>query len=116
MMLVTLQQGKDHLRRPASTAEDNDITLKIHAASAVVVNYLDDGATFLDSAGDLPVDSAGEALDVPYEVQAATLLMLGELYENRGGGGGVINPAFGGGSLPAPVVALLYPLRIPTAL
>lgn len=117
MKLVTLQQAKDHLRRPASAAEDDDLTLKIHAASAVVINYLDDGATFLDSNGDLPVDSNDEAIGVPYEVQAATLLMVGDLYENRGGGGGgVINPAYSGNNLPAVVVALLYPLRVPTAL
>lgn len=113
MMLVTLQQGKDHLRRPVSTAEDDDITLKIHAASAIVVNYLDDGATFLDSAGDLPVDSAGEGIDVPYEVKAATLLMLGELYVNRGGGQ---SESFSDAHLPPAVKSLLYPLRIPTAL
>jgi hypothetical protein len=113
MMLVTLQQAKDHLRRPASSADNSDLTLKIHAASAVVLNYLEEGATFLDSAGDLPVDSNGDALDVPYEVQAATLLMVGELYMNRGGSE---NKTFSDSDLPAPVKSLLYPLRVPTAL
>jgi len=112
MMLVTLQQASDHLRRD-TTADDNDLTLKIHAASAAVMNYIQgpgiDG--FTDSAGDVFVDSNGEPLDVPWEVKAATLLMVGYLYKNRDDNA---DDAFDRGYLPRPVTALLYPLRDPS--
>lgn len=114
MMLVTLQQASDHLRRDTSD-DDNDLTLKIHAASAAVLNYLDEGAeSFLDSAGDVLVDSNGDPTGVPFEVQAATLLLIGEFYKNRGGmQEGEIDQKWGYGYLPRSVVALLYPLRDP---
>lgn len=113
MMLVTLQQASDHLRRD-TTDDDTDLTLKVHAASAAVLNYLGAGATFLDSSGAVQTDSNGDPVDVPFEVQAATLLLVGEFYKNREGEqGGEIEPSHGYGYLPRPVVALLYPLRDP---
>lgn len=109
MMLVTLQQASDHLRRDTD-ADDADLTLKIHAASAAVLNYLSVGADrFLDSSGEMITDSAGDPVDIPYEVQAAVLLMVGTLYKDRDA-----SDAFERGYLPAPVTALLYPLRTPT--
>lgn len=112
MMLVTLQQASDHLRRDTN-ADDNDLTLKVHAASAAVMNYIQgpgiDG--FTDSAGDVFVDSAGDPLDVPYEIQAATLLMVGYLYKNRDENA---DGAFDRGYLPAPVTALLTSFRDPS--
>lgn len=112
MMLVTLQQASDHLRRDTA-ADDNDLTLKIHAASAAVMNYIQgpgiDG--FTDSFGDIFVDSAGDPLDVPYAVQAATLLMVGYLYRLRDNNG---DGDFDRGYLPMPVTALLTPYRCPS--
>lgn len=112
MMLVTLQQASDHLRRD-TTADNTDLTLKIHAASGMVMNYIQgpgiDG--FTDSFGDVFVDSQGEPLDVPYEVQAATLLMVGYLYKNRDENA---DGAFDRGYLPAPVCAILTPFRDPS--
>jgi hypothetical protein len=110
MMLVTLEQAKQHLRVDFDD-EDGDITLKIHAASGAVMNYLKSGAdAFLDSAGDLVTDSNGDPVGVPFEVQAATLLMTGYLYKDRDQNS---DGAFSMGYLPAPVTALLYPLRDP---
>lgn len=112
MMLVTLDQGKSHLNVDLDlTAQDADITLKIHAASSAVINYLKSGkAIFLNSQGDLAIDSKGDPVGVPFEVQAATLLMLGFLYKDRDENA---EGAFERGYLPMPVTALLYPLRDP---
>lgn len=112
MMLVTLQQASDHLRRD-TTADDNDLTLKIHAASGMVMNYIQgpgvDG--FTDSAGDVFVDSNDDPIFVPYEVQAATLIMVGYLYKNRDQNA---DDAFDRGYLPAVVTAILCPFRDPS--
>lgn len=112
MMLVTLQQARDHLRSD-TTADDNDLTLKIRGASRAVARYLKTAgmASFTDSAGDVMEDSAGEPIGVPEDVQDATLLLIGYLSRNRDGDE---ERAFQMGFLPAPVTALLYPLRDPT--
>lgn len=101
MMLVTRQQAADHLRIDDLASEVEDLDLKIMAASAVVLDYLEmDEADFLDS------DSDG-ALDVPWQIKAATLLLLGDMYRFRDGG----SPAYSEALLPSPVRALLYPLK-----
>jgi hypothetical protein len=106
-MLITLAQARAHLRVDGD-ADANDLTLKIHAASAVVLNYLKSGVERLyDSAGFIPLDSAGDP-DVPYEVYAATCLMLGYLYKQRDE-----STDFQMGFVPPAVTALLYPLRDP---
>jgi hypothetical protein len=111
VMLVSLQQAKDHLRVDGS-ADDNDLTLKIHAASGAVLNYIRNGAdAFTDSAGEAIVDSNDNPIGIPYEVQAATLLMLGYLYRMRDNNEG---GEFEMGYLPKPVTALLYPYRVPS--
>lgn len=126
MMLVTLQEASEHLRRD-TTDDDQDLTLKIHAASAAVLNYLkreslayeperdSSGNVIRDEDGfPIPVlDDDGDPI-VRFEVRAAVLLMLGELYKNREGEqGGEIPTQWGYGYLPRPVVSLLYPLRDP---
>src|SRR3989304_10178499 len=117
MMLVSLNKGKQHLRMDHD-AEDDMITTYIQAASAAVLNYLKSGkdafldSTNLDSSGEVEVDSDDEPVGIPFEVQAATLLMLGYLYKNRDNNDG-IEGAFGQGTLPMPVTALLSPLRDP---
>lgn len=111
MMLVTLQQASDHLRRDTS-ADDADLTLKIQAASQAVIDYMKNGATFIDSSGDAEYDSAGEALGVPKNVQIAVLLMTGILYKAREGENTVDDwYEFG---LPKAVQNILYGRRTPT--
>lgn len=114
MMLVTLQEASDHLRLD-SDADEADVLLKIRAASAAVRRYLKDASPFeLDSNGDPVTDSNGDTV-VLFEVRAAVLMMLGELYKNREGDqGGEVPSQWGYGYLPRPVVALLYPLRHPS--
>ena len=126
MMLVTLQQASDHLRRD-TTDDDTDLTLKIAAASNAVLTYLRNTSyayvPTVDSAGQIVRDSAGypvPALDsagektVLQDVQFATLLLVGEFYKSREGEqDGAIETQWGYGYLPRAVVALLYPYRDP---
>lgn len=110
-LLVSLQQAKDHLRIDTDDG-DNDLTLKIHAASAAVLNYIRNGADeFTDSSGEAIVNSNDEPQGIPYEVQAATLLMLGYLNKDRDGDP---DKAYEHGYLPKPVMSLLYPHRTPS--
>lgn len=96
--------------------DDAHITLLVNAASAAVIDYLKSGAdAFLDSSGEVQIGSSnGEPIGVPFNVQAATLIMTAEMYKNREAEqDGEIDPQWGYGYLPRPVVALLYPLRDP---
>lgn len=110
-MLVSLEQARAHLR--ADTTDGNlDLELKIKGASAAVLRYISNGAdSFTDSAGDVFEDSNGVALDIPEDVQSATLFLIGYLDRNRDGDE---DKAFERGYLPAPVTALLYPYRDPS--
>lgn len=129
VMLVTLEQASEHLRRD-TTDDDADLTLKIQAASNGVVNYLKNemlayqydvdvqGIPVLDSSGDLIylIDSAGDYV-ARQEVQAAVLMIIGVFYADRSpqaymekGG----EPRLGNMSLPKAVHWLLDPLRTPS--
>lgn len=121
VMYVTLQQARDHLYLD-TTDNDNDVTLKIKAASGAVRNYLKSWSPYepeYDSNGDIEYDSAGDiiyALDsagdkiVRSEVQQATLILLGIFYKDRDG---EMADKWQHGYLPMPVMSLLYPLRDP---
>lgn len=113
-MLVSLQQASDHLRRD-TTDDNNDLTLKIQAASQAVLNYIDE-QSFLNSSGQPDYDSAGNPQNVPYPIQAAVLLILGDLYADRDGQNfrdGGSHPRLGDIILPRAVHFLLDPYRIP---
>lgn len=121
MEYVTLERAKAHL----GMDHDEDDTLigaYIVAASGAVKNYLKSASAYeverdsnddpvLDSNGDTEYirDSSGDKV-VALPVQQATLLLIGHFYKDRDE-----NPdgAFAQGYLPAPVTALLYPLRDP---
>lgn len=108
MMLVTLQQAKNHLRVD-NDEQDNEIAMYAEGASDAVINYL----TAMNSeAADAYLDSAGEAIDelVPSVIKNATLIMIGYLFRHRDDNEG---EAFERGYLPKPVTALLFPLRDP---
>lgn len=115
-MLVTLTEAKSHLRVDTSD-EDTHITLLVHAASGAVLNYIESSnPDYLDSAGDVIEDSNGLPIGIPFEVQAATLLLIGYLYKDRDNNG--LYKMNGGGNfehgyLPRPVIALLYHYRYP---
>lgn len=104
MMFITLEEAKAQLRVDTDT-DDIDIELKIHAASGAVRNYL-------KASADVYFDEGGSVIPeaVPFEVKAATQIMLGYLYKDRDEDP---SGAFEQGFLPRPVTALLYPLRTP---
>ena len=105
--LITLAEAKTQLNI-VSDDEDAKLALLIPAASAAVANYLKgqaDGLLGLDTAGE--IDPFG---DVPPVIRKATALLVGYLLENLDSD---TEKAFERGYLPAPVTALLYPLRDP---
>lgn len=98
-MLVTRQQAADHLRIDDVASEVGDLDLKIQAASGVVLDYLE--MTIEDF-----TDSDDE-VSVPYQIKAATLLLLGDMYRYRD----TSSPTYSEAFLPPAVRALLYPLK-----
>lgn len=114
VMLVTLQQASDHLRRD-SADDDALLTIMIKAASSAVINYLK-VVDFLDSAGDVYTDSAGDP-DVPAPIMQATLIIVGMLYADRDAPdfrAGNAGTRLGDNPLPRTVLFLLDPYRKPT--
>lgn len=122
MMLVTLEEAKEHLY-VIHDDDDDLITNQIKASSGIVINFLktkrglyepeydENGDLVLDSNDDtVPVvDSSGQKL-IREEVRAATLIMIGVLYRDRDG---AEMQKWQTGFLPPTVTALLYPLRDP---
>lgn len=110
-MLVSLREARNHLRVD-DDCDDDDITLKIKAASEAVLDYIGadwpwlvDGAPLKDAAGD-PICS--------FRVKAAVLFFVGEMYLNRESSqGGEVPTQWGYGYLPRPVIAMLYSMRDP---
>lgn len=105
---VTLQQAKRHLRI-AYGDEDDDLDDKIQQASAIIIDYLktpDHGWT------DAQNGSPSTRSTAPMVVQAATLLMLANMWEFREG---EAEPKYeaADGYLPKAVTALLHRLRHP---
>lgn len=101
-MLVDVDMAKERLRIDHD-AEDDTLELLINGASAAVLNYLKLAHDHYD-------DSNGDIVDVPYEVQNATLLLVGIILRDPAG---VEMKDWEMGYLPKPVMALLYPLRDP---
>lgn len=88
LMLISLEQAKTHLRVDNS-AEDGDIELKVKAATKMIERYLGQEKFFsvveVDSSGEIVLDSAGEPMGVPEDLQAACSLLTGLLYSDRDG-------------------------------
>lgn len=101
-MIVSLEQVKDHLRIDHD-AEDADLTLKIQAASLMILEYV------RRSESDYEQDS-DDVLDVPYSMKMACLIMVGILYRDRDG---TESDKWQQGYLPFSVTALIYNLRDP---
>jgi len=116
--LVTLAQAKQRIRLD-HTLDDADINLMIDAASGAVLQYIGDTQyQFLDTGGDLvDLDPATEqaAIRALHVVKQATLVLITDWDKNRDGvNSAIVDPKWGYGYLPRPVVAILYPLRDPT--
>lgn len=76
--LVTMDQAKNHLRI-TSVQFDADISDKLAAATAIIIDYL----TRRDATWNATMD-AWTVDDVPKSIQAAVLVQLGELWRKRG--------------------------------
>lgn len=109
-MLITLDEAKAQLSVDYEAADDQ-VTFYIHAASAVVLNYLKDARYgFTDTSGEVLTDSSGAALTPP-EVKLAVLVLIDEFFKHRGSDGG---KEAGWNFAPPPVViALLHQIRDP---
>jgi hypothetical protein len=110
--LVTFDEAVLHLHLDGTVDSNGDagLELMITSASRMVLNHLKDGADdYLDSDGQVLEDSNGDP-DVPAEVKHATLFLLGYLWRKRDEDEA---GEFAGGRLPAPVRAILGPLRDP---
>ncbi|MGA8121322.1 head-tail connector protein [Rouxiella badensis] len=106
IMLVTLQEAKDHLRIDEDDG-DPDLTLKIQGASAALLSYI-------QGSRDLIVNSAGELIEETNELsrmKSALLVLLGYMDRNRGGEEG---EKLSQGNLPFAVTMLIYDLRQPS--
>lgn len=106
MMLVTEQEVRDQLR--IDDDSDADLTLKIQAASEVVVDYIGGEPDWLPGAPDT----------TPARVKQAVLVTVGWMYRERDGSNEyAVDTQFGYGyALPKAATALLYSLRKPTVL
>lgn len=101
MGLMTLDEAKEHLNPPGDI-DDNKIERQIIEATVIVLRHCK-----------LPLDSyqstAGDPnTDVPPDLRAAALLVLGSLYDNADGQSPDKEP------LSPAVKALLMPWRKPT--
>lgn len=117
-MIVTRQQAMDHLRIDDATAEADDLDLKIYAASAVVLAYIeqeasdyvvDDSESSSDSSSDSTSSGGGGVPEYvwPYELQAATLFLVGDMHRYRDSD----IPTYSEALLPPVVRAILYSLK-----
>lgn len=119
-MIVTRQQAMDHLRIDDATAEADDLDLKIYAASAVVLDCIEQTAAYYevdessdDSSSNSDSDSSSNdtdgnsEYDWPYQIQAAVLLLVGDLHRHRDSE----MPRYSEATLPPAVRALIYPLK-----
>lgn len=78
--LVTLTQGKLHLNIVLTdTSHDTDIAFKISQASEIVMDYIKVKVV----PDEWTVNTSPVFYEIPALIQAATLLVLGELYFNR---------------------------------
>lgn len=97
--LITLEQAKLHLRIDTD-AEDNDLNLKIAAASQAIAQYL---------------KWTVQPTPVPELVSQACLMLVGYMYRERDGSNESAVPSqYGYGYLPLGVTAILYSFRKPS--
>jgi hypothetical protein len=89
--LIEFDEAKTHLRL-TGTNVDADLSTKVAAASAIVLNYLKidfDASPFAWPWAD-EVDTPEE---IPANVKAATLLVLGKIWWDREGAGDPLSDA-----------------------
>lgn len=107
VQIITLDQVKAALRID-HTDDDTLLEALIDASTGAVINYLKGQAEVL-----IPISSGsseGDLVTTNPEIQQAAILLVGIWYRNPDGDQ---EKNFERGYLPAPVTALLYPLRDP---
>ena len=107
--MINLEEAKRHLRIDFED-DDADVALKLTLASAIVADYIGGAAyqdvVFEDYATEAEYDAAYRAATLKNNVaDAATLLVLGELYANREALADPLSPT---------VKAILERLRVPS--
>lgn len=107
MSFVTREEVKAALRiLPDENDDDALLDGLIEAATGAVVRYLKSAADqYLDSGGSVP-----SGVEIPGVIKTATIMLVGYLFRNPDQDP---DKNFERGYLPAPVTALLYPLRDP---
>lgn len=121
MMLITLAQARAQIRSD-DTYDDALLSAYIAAVSNVIINYVDVSA-YIDSTGEIPVDSNDMPdVDLPDEWNLACMIEVSSHYrfrENDADGNlmsGVVGGQFGYGyPLGRTSLGLLFPYRKPTA-
>ncbi|EIC82155.1 head-tail connector protein [Serratia sp. M24T3] len=106
IMLVTLQEAKDHLRIDDDDG-DNDLTLKIQGASAILLSYI-------QGSRDQLIDSTGQIIEGTEALlcmKIAVLVLLGYLDRNRNA---EEEEKVSQGILPFVVTMHIYHLRQPS--
>jgi hypothetical protein len=108
MNLVTAQEVKDRVRA-VDELVDADLELAIAGASTLVLRHLGDAANeFLLDGDGVAIPEAD--VEVPADVQNATLMMVGVLLRDPDGADG---KDWDPNCLPRPVTALLASRRVP---
>lgn len=117
-MIVTRQQAADQLHIDDATPEADDLDLKIMAASAIVLDYIERDVSYYETTtvddeyyaeGVTADDDGTTEYDFPYQLQQAVLILVGDFHRYRDSGDFQykMNPA----QLPNYVRAILYPLK-----
>lgn len=113
-VLVSLDEAKSHLRLDGTTEHDCQIRQKTEEATAICLDWL---KNYIGDADErqarYDVIDGWTTGDVPPQVRAAILRMLGHLFQFRGDDDKAIRPVIENGDLPADVTMFLKRLRDP---
>lgn len=105
--LVSLEKAKRALRY--DDADNDDVIVDaITDATRAILEYCDTGS-FMDTSGDIPLDTNGE-LDVPADVQRACIFLAGIYLRDPSG---LEQKDFADGFMPPALRSLLNPYRTP---
>lgn len=109
--IVTLAQGKEHLRLGSSTDQDADLTLKLAQAHALVLDYI---ARPTDATWTATMATwVGSPSNAPRAVQAAILRQFADLVRFRGDDDDPVEARVDGTDLSPRVKQLLRLYRAP---
>lgn len=113
MNLITLEQARAQIRSDL-TVDDALVEAYIASVSESILNYVD-VAHYIDSTGEVPVDSSNIALGVPEPWRLACMLEVARMYRFReNDADDHVDPQFGYGyPFGKTAMGLLFPYRMP---